>query len=133
MKWFLKPGFSHVMVLQPITHEFVVNGQRAWLENCFAVEYAGHAIVQQYYRWIETPFDHLPAATIASVWAKNGWRVVHMERELDENKRLAPLCNPLVTCVTLAKCLMGVSCWAQTPYQLYQWMLANGGNEISGG
>lgn len=132
MKAFLKPGFSHCMVLQPITHEFVVNGQRAWLENCFSIEYAGYAILQQYYRWIETPFDHLQASAVAKVWAQNGWRVVHIEREIDPDVGLNPICNPIVNCVTLAKCLMGVSCLAQTPHQLYRWMLRNGGTEIAG-
>lgn len=133
MRWFLKPGFSHVLVLQPIVHEFEIDGKPVYLENCFSVEYAGYAIVQQYYRWIKTPFEHLPAAAIAEVWARNGWRVVHIEREIDADKTLIPICNPIVNCVTLAKCLMGVSCLAQTPHQLYQWLLRNGGTETAGG
>lgn len=120
------------MVLQPITHEFMIDGKRCWLENCFSVEYAGYAIVQQYYRWIDTPFDHLEAAAVAKVWAQNGWKVVKINRTIDPEKSLIAICNPLVTCVTLAKSLMGVSCFAQTPYQLYCWMLRHGGKEILG-
>ena len=133
MRVFLKKGFSHCLILQPITHEFRVDGDSYLMENCFSIEYAGYAIVQQYYRWIEKPFDHLRAVDIASVWAKNGWRVVCITRNVDPQKGLNPLCNLVVSCVTLAKCLMGISCLAQTPHQLYRWMLRNGGTEITGG
>lgn len=133
MRKVLKKDFSHCMILQPLVHRYRVQGEELAVETCFSIEFAGFAIVQQSYQWIERPFDHLPAADIAAVWARNGWRVVKMERVIDEEKSLIPICNLFVTCVTLAKCLMGVSCLAQTPYQLYRWMKRNGGTEILGG
>lgn len=132
MRRFLKREFSHCMILQPSVKEFRVRGQRVLVENSFALEYVGYAIVQQSYHWIEDPLASLSTEELAALWASRGWRVVKIERVLDEDKTLLPICNLFMTCVTLAKCLMGVSCFAQTPYQLYRWMIRNGGTEIGG-
>lgn len=130
MRRFLRQNFSHCMVLQPIVHRFVVDGKELLVENCFSIEYTGYAILQQYYRWIDKPLDHLHTHDVARLWAQNGWRVVKIERKLDEDVSLIPICNLFMSCVTLSKCLMGVSCLAQTPYQLYRWMIRNGGIEL---
>lgn len=130
MRRFLKKDFSHCMILQPFIRLHRIEGRDVFVETCFSVEFTGYAIVQQSYYWIDDAMKSLPAADIACVWARNGWRVVKMDRVLDEEKTLNPVCNMFSTCVTLAKCLMGVSCMAQTPYQLYRWMKRNGGKEI---
>lgn len=121
MRTLLKKDFSHCMMLCQL-------GAGAGV-----LEFCGYAILQQYYHWIDKPEDPLDAEAVAMVWARNGWKVVKLVRRIDENKTINPLLNPFMTCVTLSKCLMGVSCAAQTPYQLYRWMLRNGGKEISGG
>lgn len=134
MRYFLKPGFTHCMVLMPSVQQVEApDGTRFDVQRCVGIEFNGYAIIQHLYHWIKNPLEDLPAVDVARLWAKKGWRVVALAKRMNGEKALPWWGTPLLTCVSVAKGLMGVHAYAQTPHQLYRWMLRNGGLELTGG
>ena len=59
-----------------------------------------------------------------------GFKVVEHEFIVYDNQSIVHIANLYPSCVSVAKAITGYRSWAHTPYQLYQCLLLNGGNEL---
>lgn len=126
MKPFVTPGFEHCFTLAQVGPVACV------------VEQVNYAILQHtYWQTLELPegapvaiYGCLDVEDLALKWAGEGYVVVRIRTCFSYSHRVWRACNLLPTCVSLCKNLLGVKCAAQTPLQLYRWLLANGGELV---
>ena len=121
MPWYLrnrlKPGFGHVMALgQQGIYGILYDLCHKGFSNKFLKNPKGEPYVY--------PVEFMVAALY-----RDGAKVIRIEWELDARPTLYHITNFFPGCVTFAKQLLGVALWVFTPYQFYQWLLANGGEE----
>lgn len=126
MRPFIAPGFEHCFTLAQVGPVACV------------VEQVNYAILQHtYWQTLELPegapvaiYGCLDVEDVAAKWAREGYTVVRFRTSFSLANRVWGACNLLPSCVSLCKNLLGVKSWAQTPPQLYRWLLANGGELV---
>lgn len=102
------------------------------------VDQCNNAIMQHaFWNWVQDDEGIVPgifAPIDVENWAETkaceGYEVIRYRGFFDAGNRVWHPCNALPTCVNLCKNLLGVTCWAQTPKQLYHWLLKNGGTLV---
>lgn len=126
MKPFVRPGFEHCFALAQVGPVVCV------------VEQVNYAILQHtYWQTLQLPegaevalYGCLDVEELAAKWAAEGYMVVRFRSRFSSTHRVWTPCNLLPSCVSLCKNLLGVKAWAQTPLQLYRWLLAQGGEQV---
>jgi len=120
---FVRPGFEHCFTLAQVGPVVCV------------VEQVNYAILQHtYWQTLQLPegsdvvlYANLDVEELAAKWACEGFTVVRFRTRFSRRHRVWMACNLLPTCVSLCKNVLGVKSAAQTPLQLYRWLIAQGG------
>ena len=117
---FLKPGFKHVIAFSSTGLDVVVLDPIAkYLDVQVRSNPAG--------RHLSCPPDYIAADFFlngASKVLKIRWKSLHTFTSHN-------VCNSYPGCVTLMKTLLGVANFVLTPWQFYNWLLENGGEEYT--
>lgn len=121
--------WQRIFAKDDFRHCFVMNQM---LGLCQVTEQTNYAILQHTYWNSLDEGEPLDAELLARAWAATGLCVLRVRTRFNHKNRVWGACNALPTCVNLCKNLMGINCWAQTPYQLYRWLLKENAEIVEG-
>lgn len=100
---FLKKGFKHVFICVNDDTKIM------YLEDTFEGVFLG--------KWEKKDFNILTK--------QENWCVIVLKKEEESKKRMG-IWHWAPTCVNFVKNIAGIRCRAQTPYQLYKYLLRKG-------